>query len=327
MNKHAKNALIAAGVLTVVAVGFGVALSRVMVDLAVKRDVKMNVPEKIQDKISGGLISDPKLDTIKKASEQVRQHDMESVSIEVEDGLKLIGRIRECPKPRRIIIAMHGWRSSWHMDFGVTSDFYYDSGATVLYADQRGQNDSDGEYIGFGILERFDCLKWLDFIIDRYGSELPIYLLGVSMGASTVLMASGSELPTCVKGIIADCGFTSPKEIWNHIMDNNLHLNGKITFPLVNKICKRIAQFEGDEYSTTEALEKNIKPVLFIHGSDDNFVPLKMTFDNYLACKANKELLIVPGAGHGMSYINDKKAYERCVLDFFKKCESTQIEW
>ena len=224
MNKHAKNALIAAGVLTVAAVGFGVALSRVMVDLAVKRDVKMNVPEKIQDKISGGLISDPKLDTIKKASEQVRQHDMESVSIEVEDGLKLIGRIRECPKPRRIIIAMHGWRSSWHMDFGVTSDFYYDSGATVLYADQRGQNDSDGEYIGFGILERFDCLKWLDFIIDRYGSELPIYLLGVSMGASTVLMASGSELPTCVKGIIADCGFTSPKEIWNHIMDNNLHL-------------------------------------------------------------------------------------------------------
>ena len=325
MKRNARNTLIAIGAVTVSAVGLGLAISRVMVDLAVKRDIKVNVPVKIQDKISGGLKSDPRVKEIEEASENAKKYETETVHIETDEGLRLTGHIRECEKPRRIIIAMHGWRSSWQMDFGSTAQFYYNNDAIVLYADQRGQNESDGEYIGFGVLERFDCLKWLDYMINRYGTKLPIYLLGVSMGASTVLMASGSELPECVKGIIADCGFTSPKEIWSHILDNNLHLNGKITFPIVNRICKRIAQFEGDEYSTITALETNTKPVLFIHGSHDDFVPLKMTFDNYLACKANKELLIVPGAGHGMSYIADSKAYEKAVLEFFLKCENENL--
>lgn len=327
MNKNARNALIAVGAVSAAAVGIGLALSHVMVDLAVKRNVNVTVPEKLQDRISGGLMTDPKLKKIEEASEAVKKYETETVHIESEDGLQLTGHIRECAEPRRIIIAMHGWRSSWQMDFGLTADFYHNNGAIVLYADQRGQNDSDGDYIGFGILERYDCLKWLAFIRERYGDDLPIYLLGVSMGASTVLMASGTELPRCVKGIIADCGFTSPKDIWNHILDNNLHINGKLTFPIVNRICKRVAQFDGDEYSTVEAMGVNTKPVLFIHGSNDNFVPLKMTFDNYLACKANKELLIVPGAGHGMSYITDTKAYEKAVISFFKKCEGSSLEW
>lgn len=326
MDKRLRNALIAVGTVSASVVGIGIALTRLTVDLAVKRDVRVQVPEKFQDKISGGLKTDPRVKKIEEASETAKQYETETVQIEVEDGLKLTGHIRECASPRRIIIAMHGWRSSWSMDFGVTADFYHDNGAIMLYADQRGQNDSDGEYIGFGILERYDCIKWLEFVRERYGDELPIYLLGVSMGASTVLMASGAELPDSVKGIIADCGFTSPKEIWNHILDNNLHLNGKLMFPLVNSVCKRVAQFDSDCYSTVDALSVNTKPVLFIHGSDDNFVPLKMTFENYLACNADKELLIVPGAGHGMSYITDPKAYEKAVADFFEKCEGKGFE-
>ena len=82
-----------------------------------------------------------------------------------------------------------------------------------------------------------------------------------------------------------------------------------------------MASFEGDEYSTLDAMEVNTRPVLFIHGSDDNFVPLKMSVDNYLACKAQKDMLIVPGAGHGMSYITDSGAYERAVRRFFKSIE------
>ena len=146
------------------------------------------------------------------------------------------------------------------------------------------------------------------------------------MGATTVLMTSGFQLPTNVKGIIADCGFTSPHDIWQHVLDNNLHLNSKITYPIANAICKREAKFDGEEYSTEEALKTNDRPVLFIHGSADNFVPPEMTFRNYMACTAPKELLIVPEAGHGMSYVTAPRTYEKTVLSFFKKCETNGYE-
>jgi fermentation-respiration switch protein FrsA (DUF1100 family) len=192
----------------------------------------------------------------------------------------------------------------------------------MVYPDQRGQNESEGEYIGFGVLERHDCLNWIKYINERFGDSLPIYLLGVSMGASTVLMTSGFDLPDSVKGIIADCGFTSPRKIWEHVIKNNLKMSGKVAYPIVNAICKREAQFDGEEFSTTEALAKNQKPVLFIHGGGDSFVPIQMTFENYLACTAPKELLVVPGAGHGMSYITDSEAYMKAVKSFFKNCEN-----
>lgn len=318
MKKSVRNALIVTAALSACAAGFGLAFSRLVVDMAVKRDAKIRFSEKLQDKISGGLKTDPGLEEIQRESDAAKQLKTETVTVLSDDGLTLKGHLYTCPNPKRIIVAMHGWRSNWQNDFGSTVQFYNRLGSVMLYADQRGQNDSDGDYIGFGVHERFDCLKWVEFVRARYGDRLPIYLLGVSMGATTVLMASGLELPQSVKGIIADCGFTSPKDIWDHIMSNNLHLNGKLAYPVVNLMCKKVAQFDGEECSTLDALKNNTRPVLFIHGSNDNFVPIKMTFDNYLACTAKKQLLIVPGAGHGMSYITDPNAYKKAVRDFFK---------
>ena len=167
---------------------------------------------------------------------------------------------------------------------------------------------------------------WVKYVVERFGSDIPVYLCGVSMGATTVLMTTGFELPSNVKGVIADCGFTSPHDIWEHVLKNNLRLNSKITYPIANYICKKEAKFDGEEYSTIQALENNQRPILLIHGSADNFVPLTMTFNNYLATKGPKELLIVPGAGHGMSYITDSKSYEKAVENFFKKCETLGFE-
>lgn len=321
MKKSTRNTIIALSALTAVSVTATLVLSRAVVDMAVKRDAKIPSSEKLQDKISGGLRTDPRLKEIVKVSEEAKLLPTETVKIESHDGLQLTGHLYKAQEPKRIIIAMHGWRSNWETDFGITVEFYNRLGCTMLYADQRGQNDSDGDYIGFGIHERFDCQKWVEYAVRRFGTEIPIYLLGVSMGASTVLMASGLDLPEQVKGIIADCGFTSPKAIWQHIVDNNLKLNSKLSYPIINRICKRVASFDGDEYSTLEAMKVNTRPILFIHGSDDNFVPLKMSVDNYLACTAPKDMLIVPGAGHGMSYITDSGAYERAVKHFFRTVE------
>ena len=327
MKKSTRNLLIASGITAVAAAGAVFATGRILVNAAVRRDgIKVKLPRKLQSMVSGGLVDDPKLKSISEAAEQAKNLPTETVRIVNRDGLNLTGHVYPCENPKRIILAMHGWRSDWHTDFGCSIGFLHDEGCLMLCPDQRGQNDSEGDYIGFGVLERNDCIDWLNYVIERFGTDLPVYLLGVSMGATTVLMASGNDLPDCVKGVIADCGFTSPHAIWKHVLDNNLKIREKLTYPIANAIIKREAKFDGDEYSTTDALAVNKKPVLFIHGSDDTFVPLSMTFENYLVCTAPKQLFIVPGAGHGMSYLTDTAGYQKAVRKFFNKCENGGFE-
>ena len=173
--------------------------------------------------------------------------------------------------------------------------------------------------MGFGLTVRYDCLEWANWIStqEEYG-ELPIYLCGVSMGASTVLMAAGFELPLNVHGIIADCGYTSPHAIWKHVVENNLRLYyDDMMSNIADEMCRAKIQIGSKDYSCPDALAECKVPVLFIHGTDDDFVPDEMTYENYKACTSQKRLLIVPGAGHGMSYVIDRKSYEQVVKQFW----------
>ncbi len=320
MKKNTKIALTATGVAaaTAAVAGAVVAFGKFFGAVAINRK-GVKLPMSMRNRMTGGMMEDPAIPDILKASDDARALPTETVTIQSSDGLTLTGHYYPCKDPKRIIIAMHGWRSSWPVDYGMSSRFFHDCGCAVLYPDQRGTNNSDGEYIGFGVLERRDCLDWISYVINRFGTDLPIYLVGVSMGASTVLMTLGYELPDCVRGCIADCGFTSPHAIWTHVMNENLGLSEKLAYPIINRICNKKAQFDGDEYSTVEALKENTVPVLFIHGGADKFVPIQMTFENYEACTAEKDLLVVPGAGHGMSYASDTEAYKNAVRKFFKK--------
>jgi len=249
--------------------------------------------------------------------------DVELIS---RDGIRLAGHFYECPTAKRIIIAMHGWRSSWSKDFGVISQFFHSADCSVLYAEQRAQNQSEGEYMTFGLMERYDCLDWVNWVNEQFGDSLPVYLAGVSMGATTVLMAADLDLPDNVCGIIADCGFTSPYAIWKHVVDHNLHLPYSLYESQVNKIVQKKIRMGPQDHSTVEALQSCSIPVLFIHGADDSFVPVSMTYENYRACSAPKELLIVPGAEHGMSYIVEQEKYEDTVCSFWTQCEGMMIQ-
>ena len=139
----------------------------------------------------------------KNAAEKLEGSSLNTVEITAQDGIKLVGHWRFCKNPKRIMIAMHGWRSSWSRDFGAISDFWERQDCSVLYAEQRGQNASGGNYMGFGLIERYDVLKWLDWVNQRCGSRLPVYLAGVSMGATTVLMAAGLDVPQVTRVAMA----------------------------------------------------------------------------------------------------------------------------
>ncbi len=259
------------------------------------------------------------LNVISQASEKLRCQSFETVEIKSHDGLKLVGHWHACENPKRVIIAMHGWRSTWSRDFGGISGFWQENDSCVLYVEQRGQGESDGEYMGFGLLERYDCLEWIHYVNERTDGRLPIYLAGLSMGATTVLMCAGFDLPRTVHGIMADCGFTSPHAIWKHVAESNLHIPYGLYDAVASDMCRKKIQVGSKDYSCVDAMKQCKVPVLFIHGTDDHFVPIEMTYENYKACAAPKRLLVVPGAEHGMSYLVDQQGYETAVKSFWRE--------
>ena len=258
------------------------------------------------------------LKTIDESAEKLAQKEHTVVEITAADGVKLVGHWFPHPHPQRIVIGMHGWRSSWCRDFGMIADFWTANGCSVLLAEQRGQGNSGGEYMGFGQTDCHDCLEWIQWASRQYDEELPVYLGGVSMGATTVLMAAGLDLPECVHGIVADCGFTTPYAIWKHVANKNLHLSFGLRGPVADRLYRSRLQIGSEDYSTVEALRRTKVPVLLVHGEDDHFVPVEMTYENYEACASPKRMLIIPGADHGMSYYLAKDAYEEAVRNFWR---------
>lgn len=234
------------------------------------------------------------------------------------DGLRLAAHWLPAENPKRIVIAMHGWRSSWQRDFSPILDFLRRSGCSVLYAEQRSHGLSEGEYISYGILERRDVVSWAEYVNDHLNTGLPVYLYGVSMGAATVLMSSELEFPSPLHGIIADCGYTSPEEIIKTAAKER-HMPYRLAYPVMARRAHRVLGHSLSELNIPDILGHSAVPILFIHGSADDFVPLEMTLDNYIACTSPKELLVVDGARHARSYITDPEKYESALTGFFSK--------
>lgn len=252
--------------------------------------------------------------------ETLRSTPMETVTVKSHDGLTLVGHWYPAENPKRTVIMFHGWRSAWYHDFGMSADFMHNNNCNLLYIEQRSHGKSEGKYISYGVLERYDVQTWVDFITERNSENLPLYLCGISMGATTVLLATELPVKSKISGVIADCGFTSGDAIIKDIIAKNIrYAPGSALFKITDTTCKRHTGFAYGDCSTISAMKSCTVPILFIHGENDGFVPASMTYENYEACAAPKELLIVQKAAHGTSYVFDRDGYENKVLAFFEK--------
>ena len=232
------------------------------------------------------------------------------------DNLKLYATLIEHESPRATILMFHGYRSSGKNDFSCATKFYYSLGFNLLIVDQRSHGRSEGKYIGFGAKERFDCQTWANVIYERYGKELPMLITGISMGGSTVLMASSLKMPENLIAIISDSAFTSPHDIISHVIRKSYHINPSIILPFMNMWSKALAKYSFDEVSTEKVLKETNIPILFIHGLDDDFVPCDMSKRSYDACVSKKDAVFVEKAGHGESYIIDRELCEETLKKF-----------
>lgn len=241
----------------------------------------------------------------------------EQFSITSYDGLTLRARYYKAGNSKKTVICVHGFRSTGEFDYGSIARMYLDRGYNTLVVSQRAHSESDGEYITFGMKERFDVAAWADFVDEHFGHDTKVYLHGISMGAASVLMAVGLPHRADIRAVVADCGLTSAYDEFAFVLKHNFHLPKQPILFFADSFCRRKADFSIDEYSTLDAMKVNITPVLFIHGQKDVFVPPIMSEQNYEACKAPKEILRIPNAIHATSFYDSTQLYTDTVMKFF----------
>lgn len=238
------------------------------------------------------------------------------VWIHSQDGLRLHATYFPGREGKKAVICFHGYTSRGMDDYVGLSDYYLKRGYRMLLVDQRAHGESEGEYIGFGCLDRQDGMLWIRWMIGQIGEDAEILLHGTSMGGATVLMLTGLALPEQVKGVVSDCAFTSPKEVFTHVLHTMYHLPAFPLIPLADLINRRKAGYGLDQCNAAREVQKAKVPALLIHGDRDTFVPCRMCQEIYENYAAPKTKLIVQGAGHAESYYKDMAAYEK-ALDTF----------
>lgn len=240
-------------------------------------------------------------------------------SIEIDGGCPLKAKLLVPEKSNGIlVISCHGARSSALGEFAFCADYFYNGGFTVLMPEHRGCGISGGRFMGYGTHESKDTMRWLDYAKKRF-PDLSVFLLGVSMGAATVLMMSDKISKNDVKGIISDCSYTSLWDELKYQLKTSFHLPAFPVLYICNLICKVSARYSFKDASPVNCVKHSNVPVLFIHGTEDDFVPFYMEKELYDACGSEKEILAVDGAVHARSYFHNSALYEKAINAFFNK--------
>ncbi len=239
----------------------------------------------------------------------------EEVAIQSQDVLRLAADFYPSDSGSHLyLLAVHGYTGR-RSNMVSYAPMYAQRGFHVLTPDMRSHGDSEGNYIGMGWLDRKDMLLWIDWIVRR-DPQARIVLHGVSMGGATVMMTAGESLPAQVAAAVEDCGYTS---VWDEFADELKYLFHLPKFPVLHTasvIARFRAGYSFREASSLNQIRKTEIPVMFIHGSEDNFVRADMVYPLYEACPTKKAIYVAQGAGHGQAFFIDPEEYERQVFDF-----------
>ena len=247
------------------------------------------------------------------------EQPFEEIYITARDGIRLCGRYYHRSDDGPIQIQFHGYRGNGIRDFCAIHGICTEMGINTLVVDQRAHGCSGGNTMTFGILERYDCQCWAEYVCRRFGSDRKVFLCGVSMGGATVLMASNLQLPENVAGIIADCPYSTPGAIIRKVI-SDMRFPAAVLYPFVALGAFVFGGFFVWGESAVHAVSETMIPILLIHGSDDRFVPQNMSVDIFEKCAGKRYLEIFPGAGHAGCCATDPVRYEKILRSFMNSC-------
>ncbi len=306
------------GLLGLATAGFA-GIGSLLATQAVNRDAK--VIKKVFAMFSDDDMSEFSGGKMKENEAWVLEHGAQEFTMESFDAKKMKSIFIPAEKETDVYaFCVHGYRGSIYGDYGLQSRFYHEQGFNVILIEQRATQNSEGDYIGFGYYEYQDCMKWLDYYMDKFGHDIRFFVCGISMGGATVCMMSGEEsLPDNVKFIVSDCAYTSANAEMSYCFPHYTHLPAEPWLSFVNAVNRRHAGYSFDMANPILAVQHAKVPMLFIHGGADDFVPTSMVHELYDACTAPKDLLIIDGAIHACSYFTDPESYQNKVLEFVDK--------
>lgn len=250
----------------------------------------------------------------------------EEIRIRGRDGTPLFARYYHVRDGAPLQIQVHGYHGSAIRDFCGGNKLAREAGHNTLIIDQRAHGESGGRAVTFGIRERYDCLDWIEEANRRFCPPA-IILSGVSMGAATVLMTASLSLPANVRGIIADCPYSSPDKIIAKVC-GEMGFPPRLTMPFVRLGGLLWGDFNLCAASPKESVMQARVPILLIHGEDDHFVPCAMSREIARCAGNHCRLEIFPHAGHGLSFIEDFPRYAAVVEEFLTDCsiEITKVK-
>lgn len=248
----------------------------------------------------------------------LKEHKAQDVYTTGADGVPLHALWIPVSNSKGTVLMAHGYRSTMLLDFHLAFELFHRLGMNILVPEQRTHGQSGGRFITFGVKESADMHCWIR-CHNRTLSCGPMILYGISMGASTMLYLADRKLPTNVKGIIADCGFTSPAQIISSVYRSVLHIPPLLSVWAAGLFARVFAGFSIWKSDSRKSLAATRLPVLLIHGEADGFVPCEMTKQAYEACTGKKALLLVKDAEHGLSFLFDGLRYTAMVIDFLKE--------
>ena len=278
---------------------------------------RRRLPEGEDYEIPSGDIYEVYREDMRKWTMWIRQLPQERIEIKSEDGLTLRGTYYEYAPDAPIEILLHGYRGYAERDLNGGVERCFALGRSVILVDQRGSGHSEGHVITFGIRECRDCVAWVKEVNRRFGEDRVVLISGVSMGAATVMMAAGeSDLPQNVACCLADCGYSSAREILHKVL-RDLKLPVWFFYPFIKLGARIFGGFSLESNSPMEAVKRSKIPMFFVHGDEDDFVPCDMSRQLYEACASSKKHFHVSkGAGHGLAYPVEREAYVSVLADF-----------
>lgn len=249
----------------------------------------------------------------------VDKQDFERWEVTSFDDLQLNGYFLPAKEQtNKTVILAHGYLGKG-LDMGLYGQYYHKEGYNLLMPDARGHGDSAGDYIGFGWHDRLDYVKWIDLVLEKIGDDSEIVLHGVSMGAATVLMASGEDLPPNVEAIVADSAYTSVEDLLAYQMNRMYHLPKFPFLTTTSFVTDMKAGYSFDEASALEQVKRTDIPVLYFHGKADTFVPTDMAHELYENTASPAEIMTIDNAGHGEGFVVEKDAYVEKLTGFIDK--------
>ncbi|WHX24814.1 alpha/beta hydrolase [Virgibacillus halodenitrificans] len=251
----------------------------------------------------------------------VRDQEFEQMEMTSYDGLKLKGYFLKAKKPTdKTVVLAHGYLGR-ATDMGLYGQYYYENlGYNIFMPDFRGHGQSEGDYIGFGWHDRLDLIDWIHILSTKLGPDSEYVLHGVSMGAASVLMASGEEgLPKSVKAIIADSPYTSVYDMFKYQLGRMYHVPAFPVLPTTSVVTKIKAGYSLKEASALKQVQKAEVPILYIHGNADTFVPTSMAEKLYKNTSSEKDFITFDNAGHGEAFVTKKDKYVDKLNSFLEK--------